>query len=327
MRQGLKDTFSVPLIPERSQKRSRDSPKEPPEKVLTYSLQSKRVDFARFQGNAQLCIVASNSSDKTYGNLLRKVSEAAKCLINRHDKLAKANVRTVRKAFAVTADAATAAAAAVQDPTLKKCPMVDEDRADSASTTTYMSVPADNRNVTCPADTVPADESHADASGADQTAGCDEFIETFSIAAAVSAVDEATRRTTFLTRCLPRALNKASSAVGTASDSYALFFVLSGHIKTNHSSDVVRAYRTSDFTASFHFQANAIPTAIRAVDGLGDCIESGRRSLYENKCIHSTLTTPSKSTMAILFSARKLRRGRISVCLRHHAHSKICGLP
>lgn len=77
LQQGLKDAFAIPLMPESSRKRPRVSLDEPYQGVFANLLQNERVDFARSQGDAQLCIAASNSSDKTFGNLLCKLSEAA----------------------------------------------------------------------------------------------------------------------------------------------------------------------------------------------------------------------------------------------------------
>lgn len=77
-------------MPDRFRKRSRDSSDEPKsnEAALADCLQKERVDFIRSQSIAKLSIAASESSEMTYGNLLRKVSKVAKCLINRHVKLA-----------------------------------------------------------------------------------------------------------------------------------------------------------------------------------------------------------------------------------------------
>lgn len=58
LRQGLKESFSVPLMPERPRKGSRDSRKGPSEEVLADRLHNKRADFARSHGKAQLCIAA-----------------------------------------------------------------------------------------------------------------------------------------------------------------------------------------------------------------------------------------------------------------------------
>lgn len=92
-------------MPERPRKRSRDSPDGPSEEFFSDRFHSERVDFARSQSNAQIFIAASNSSDKTVGIFLCKVSEAAKCLDNRHSKLAAADVQAASKAQAETAAA------------------------------------------------------------------------------------------------------------------------------------------------------------------------------------------------------------------------------
>lgn len=67
-------------------KSSYDAPDGPPEELLVDCLHSKRVDIARSQGNAHMGVSESNSSEKVFGNLLRKVGEAAKCLVNGHAK-------------------------------------------------------------------------------------------------------------------------------------------------------------------------------------------------------------------------------------------------
>lgn len=59
LRSGLKDTFAIPLIPERPKKRIRDSTDGPSEKCFADCLHNERS-----QGNSQLCISASTSSDK-----------------------------------------------------------------------------------------------------------------------------------------------------------------------------------------------------------------------------------------------------------------------
>lgn len=58
-RQGLKETFSIPLMPYRPRKRSRDSPDEKSGKTLAEGLHNGRIDFSRSQRNAYLCITAS----------------------------------------------------------------------------------------------------------------------------------------------------------------------------------------------------------------------------------------------------------------------------
>lgn len=103
LREGLKESFAVPLLPERHRKRSHDAPDGPSEKLLTESLKNERVNFASSQGKAQLGIAESKSSEKVFGYILCKVSETAKCLVNRRAKLSATDVRWARKKWKVLA--------------------------------------------------------------------------------------------------------------------------------------------------------------------------------------------------------------------------------
>lgn len=103
-------------MPERPSKRSRQARDGPSAEVLADRLHNERVDFACSQGDAQICIVASNFSDKAFGKLLRKVSEASKGLVNRNSKIAAADIRAVSKEQAEIGAAAAAAAKASSKP-------------------------------------------------------------------------------------------------------------------------------------------------------------------------------------------------------------------
>lgn len=92
----------------------------------------------------------------------------------------------------------------------------------------------------------------------------------FTIVAAVSGVDETTRRTTRLSLHINRALGKISAAADSAA--YASVVVLSDHINSNYPSVAVRAQFSSDHNAAVQGQARAIATAVRAVDALDSCI-------------------------------------------------------
>lgn len=114
-----------------------------------------------------------------------------------------------------------------------------------------------------------------------------------------SAIDEATRRTSCLSRRLARSLITALVAVDTAADTYASVFVLSDHIKTNHPSDAVRARRSSDNIDSVHVKASALATGVRAVNDIERCIErcieSGRRAIDDGKHFYAALNEAVQS--------------------------------
>ena len=96
LRHSLTAAFAVPLLPDRPRKRSRDDPEGPSADLRADRLHNERADFARSQGNAQSVIAEPKTSDKTFANLLRKVREAAKCLVNRHANLAASDSRAAQ---------------------------------------------------------------------------------------------------------------------------------------------------------------------------------------------------------------------------------------
>lgn len=117
LRQGLKNAFAIPLIPDCPRKRSRDAPYGPFKEVLADFLHNERVDLARSQSIDQVCIGASTSFDKPFANILRNFNETAKCLVNRHAKLSAADVRTASSVLSPSAAAdVTAAAATLAHP-------------------------------------------------------------------------------------------------------------------------------------------------------------------------------------------------------------------
>lgn len=52
LRQGVKEAFVIPLMPERLRKFSRDAPEDLPEEVLFNRLHNERIDFERSRSNA-----------------------------------------------------------------------------------------------------------------------------------------------------------------------------------------------------------------------------------------------------------------------------------
>lgn len=122
-------------MPARLSKRSRDSPEGPPEELIADRFHNECIDFARSQGKAKLYIAASHSSDKTFGYLLWKIKEAAKCLLNRHSKLSAADVRVTSVERAANATAVKAAADAQPVPSPTATEMVELTSLDSASIT------------------------------------------------------------------------------------------------------------------------------------------------------------------------------------------------
>lgn len=113
LREGIREALSIPLLPERPRKRSQDAPDDLAVEVLADRLHNERVVFARSQANAQLGIGSPQSSKKVFTNLLQKVGEAAKCLVNRHAKMVATNYRAANKK---EAEDATAAKAVRQPP-------------------------------------------------------------------------------------------------------------------------------------------------------------------------------------------------------------------
>lgn len=118
LREGLTTALSVPFLPDRPRNRFRaasSAPEGPSKQLLAERLHNERLDFSRSQGNPQLGISQANSSDKAYAKLLRKVSEASKCLVNRHAKLEEMEMK-IRAANKDAADAAAATTAAAKTP-------------------------------------------------------------------------------------------------------------------------------------------------------------------------------------------------------------------
>lgn len=128
----------------------------PSEDMLANRQQNEGVDFARSHGsNAQFGIAIPYSSKNVFGNLLPKVSEAAKFLVNRHAKPVAIDIRASIK---LEADAAVTAKAAdearltattdtgelfvVVDAT--DADMSDAPNADTACTTTDLSADEEN---------------------------------------------------------------------------------------------------------------------------------------------------------------------------------------
>lgn len=70
--------------------------------------------------------------------------------------------------------------------------------------------------------------------------------DTYNISAAVSAVDEATRRTTLIARRLSKVPRKASVVVDTTAGACTSYIVLSDHINNNHLSEAAHVCGTSD---------------------------------------------------------------------------------
>lgn len=81
-----------------------------------------------------------NSSEKPFGSLLHKFSEAPKFFLNRPSKLAAENVRVSSKALAETSAAVTAAAEAAKKIIPIDADMSDDDWSDSSSATINTSV-------------------------------------------------------------------------------------------------------------------------------------------------------------------------------------------
>lgn len=131
-------------MPDRPRKDSRNAPDGPSEEALADGLHNERLNFAKSQSNAKLCIAASAPSDKAFAKLLRKVSEAAKCLGNRHAKIEEADVRAAsseQSQFAATeANASTTTPA--HSPS--DANMSDDESADSGSTTSDTPAPDDS---------------------------------------------------------------------------------------------------------------------------------------------------------------------------------------
>lgn len=75
----------------------------------TTSTTSVSTSNARSQGNAKLVIAESNASGMVFGNLLRKISEAAKYLVDRHAKIEATDIRAANKEQAEDATASKAA--------------------------------------------------------------------------------------------------------------------------------------------------------------------------------------------------------------------------
>lgn len=103
LRLGPTAAFAILLLPDRPGKRSHLTPYGPSEKFLANCFHNERVEFSHSQGNVQLSISEDVSSDMGFSNFLRKVSEAAKCLVNHHSKFMAKDLRTANKGRAVAA--------------------------------------------------------------------------------------------------------------------------------------------------------------------------------------------------------------------------------
>lgn len=128
--------FAVPLLPDRPRKRSRLAPEVSSEEFLSDCFHNEQINLARSQGNAHLSIVEPGSSHKDFGNLLCKVSEESKCLVNRHAKLAAKNLRVANKGQKDAAVATKAVADMPPTEDINDTEMTADPNADSAFTIT-----------------------------------------------------------------------------------------------------------------------------------------------------------------------------------------------
>ena len=135
LRHSLTGAFAVPLLPDRPRKRSRDAPDGPSADLRADRLHNERADFARSQGNAQSVIAEAKTSDKTFSNLLRKVSETTKCLVNCHAKLSAIDTRSTKKDLADANQAAASAAEALSQTAAEDADMISDASGESIATT------------------------------------------------------------------------------------------------------------------------------------------------------------------------------------------------
>lgn len=172
-------------------------------------LHKERFDFTRSQSNAQLCICASFSSDRAFTNLLRKVEEAAKCLVKRNSKIAAAVARTVSNAKAEAANAATVAAAVAPTQSPSDTVMAEAENAESCSKTLdrlMIDVLFGDYAAASHVDSASAYVHNGDAKDPDREIDENDDSEAFCIAAAISAADDTTLKMTRLPRRLTTAL-------------------------------------------------------------------------------------------------------------------------
>ena len=298
LRLSLTGAFAVPLLPDRPRKRSRDASEGPSAELRADRLHNERADFARSQANAQSVIAEASTSDKSFSNLLRKVSEAAKCLENRYAKLAATDQRANDKA---RADANAAAARSA--PTTSQSAAGAEDRSGAASEEPQLTTPdappavdtdmisdASGDSIATMSDALPLDgvgphstgqspqHQAADAVESVPDPADDTFIADETIADATESLQVSNAKTARLTRRLERALQTSMTAGEAVTDSYASVLVLSDHSKVGPSNSIEMARRSSQLTTAVRTQAEAIVTAVRTTAALDTCLESGQRA-------------------------------------------------